>query len=35
VAEPAESLDVIRGGWSSVLDPRIPPAQKQRGDTSR
>ncbi len=32
--EPGEQLDVIRNGWSSALDPRIPPADKQRGITS-
>jgi len=29
-----ESLDIIRNGWSSTLDPRIPAADKERGITS-
>ena len=32
--EPAENVDIIRNGWSSTLDPRIPPAEKERGITS-
>ncbi len=32
--EPAESVDIIRNGWSSTLDPRIPPADKEKGITS-
>jgi 4-hydroxy-3-polyprenylbenzoate decarboxylase len=32
--EPAESVDIIRGGWSSALDPRIPAALKDRGVSS-
>ena len=33
-SEPSESIDVIRNGWSSTLDPRIPPADKEKGITS-
>ena len=33
-SEPSESVDIIRNGWSSGLDPRIPPADKERGITS-
>jgi UbiD family decarboxylase len=32
--EPSESVDIIKNGWSSALDPRIPPEDKQRGATS-
>jgi UbiD family decarboxylase len=32
--EPAESVDIIRNGWSSSLDPRIAPSDKARGVTS-
>jgi UbiD family decarboxylase len=32
--EPAEGIDVIRNAWSSALDPRIPPDEKERGVTS-
>jgi 3-polyprenyl-4-hydroxybenzoate decarboxylase len=32
--EPAESVDIVRDGWSSALDPRIPPEDKARGLTS-
>ena len=32
--EPAESIDIVRNAWSSALDPRIPPQEKQRGNTS-
>jgi UbiD family decarboxylase len=32
--EPAEGIDIIRDAWSSALDPRIPPADKERGVTS-
>jgi 4-hydroxy-3-polyprenylbenzoate decarboxylase len=32
--EPAESIDIVRNAWSSVLDPRIPPEAKERGKTS-
>ena len=33
-SEPSESVDIIRNGWSSTLDPRIPAADKERGITS-
>jgi len=32
--EPAEGIDILRNGWSSALDPRISPADKERGVTS-
>ena len=32
--EPADNIDIIRQAWSSALDPRIPPADKERGVTS-
>jgi 4-hydroxy-3-polyprenylbenzoate decarboxylase len=32
--EPSEQIDIIRNGWSSALDPRIPAEDKQRGVTS-
>jgi len=32
--EPADNIDIIRQAWSSALDPRIPPADKDRGVTS-
>jgi UbiD family decarboxylase len=32
--EPAESIDIVRNAWSSALDPRIPPQEKLRGNTS-
>lgn len=32
--EPAESVDIVRNGWSSSLDPRIAPSDKARGVTS-
>lgn len=32
--EPSESIDIIRSGWSSTLDPRIPPDKKLRGETA-
>jgi 4-hydroxy-3-polyprenylbenzoate decarboxylase len=32
--EPSETVDFIRNGWSSTLDPRIPPWEKERGITS-
>jgi UbiD family decarboxylase len=30
--DPSVSVDVIRGGWTSNLDPRLPPAQQEQGD---
>jgi UbiD family decarboxylase len=32
--EPCEGIDIVRNAWSSALDPRIPPADKDRGVTS-
>ncbi|HTS40929.1 MAG TPA: UbiD family decarboxylase [Xanthobacteraceae bacterium] len=32
--EPAEQIDIVRNAWSSALDPRIPPDQKDAGVTS-
>jgi UbiD family decarboxylase len=32
--EPADGIDIVRKAWSSALDPRIPPEQKERGVTS-
>jgi UbiD family decarboxylase len=32
--EPADGIDIVRNAWSSALDPRIPPEQKERGVTS-
>ena len=32
--EPSETIDIVRNAWSSALDPRIPPADKERGITS-
>lgn len=32
--EPESSVDIIRNGWSSILDPRIPPTEKARGNVS-
>jgi UbiD family decarboxylase len=32
--EPAEGIDILRNAWSSALDPRIAPADKERGVTS-
>ncbi len=32
--EPADGIDIVRNAWSSALDPRIPPDQKDRGVTS-
>jgi 4-hydroxy-3-polyprenylbenzoate decarboxylase len=32
--EPSEQIDIVRNAWSSALDPRIAPADKQRGITS-
>lgn len=33
-SEPSESFDIIRNAWSAALDPRIPPDEKQKGNTS-
>ncbi len=32
--EPADNIDILRNAWSSALDPRIAPADKERGVTS-
>jgi 4-hydroxy-3-polyprenylbenzoate decarboxylase len=32
--EPSEGIDIMRNAWSSALDPRIPPDDKERGVTS-
>jgi UbiD family decarboxylase len=32
--EPSENIDVLRNAWSSALDPRIAPADKDRGVTA-
>ena len=32
--EPSEQVDIIRNAWSSALDPRIAPADRNRGQTS-
>ncbi len=32
--EPAQGIDIIRNAWSSALDPRISPDDKERGVTS-
>jgi 4-hydroxy-3-polyprenylbenzoate decarboxylase len=31
-SDPATSIDIIRGAWSTPLDPRIEPARKAAGD---
>jgi UbiD family decarboxylase len=32
--EPSEQVDIVRGAWSSALDPRIPPDARASGQTS-
>jgi len=32
--EPSEAVDIIRGGWSSSLDPRLLPSDRDKGQTS-
>ncbi len=32
--EPSENIDIVRNAWSSALDPRISPDDKERGVTS-
>jgi 4-hydroxy-3-polyprenylbenzoate decarboxylase len=32
--EPAEGIDIVRNAWSSALDPRISPEDKERGVTA-
>lgn len=31
-SDPATSIDIIRGAWSTHLDPRIPPEEKEKGN---
>ena len=31
-SDPAESIDIIQGAWSTPLDPRIPPDKRARGE---
>ena len=31
-SDPATSIDIIKGGWSTPLDPRIPPWEKEKGN---
>ncbi|MGE3708554.1 MAG: UbiD family decarboxylase [Hyphomicrobiaceae bacterium] len=33
-SEPSEQVDIVRGTWSSALDPRIAPAARAAGQTS-
>ena len=33
-SEPSEQVDIVRGAWSSALDPRIAPDARARGETS-
>jgi 3-polyprenyl-4-hydroxybenzoate decarboxylase len=33
-SEASEAIDIIRNAWSSHLDPRIPPEEKDRGATT-
>ena len=33
-SDPATSIDIITGTWSTPLDPRISPEQKERGDNT-
>ncbi len=33
-SDPATSIDVIRGAWSTPLDPRIPPEEKAKGNNT-
>src|SRR5262249_9691197 len=32
--EPSEQIDVVRNAWSSALDPRISPRDRERGVTA-
>jgi UbiD family decarboxylase len=32
--EPSEQVDIVRNAWSSALDPRMTPADRNRGQTS-
>ena len=31
-SDPAESIDIIPNAWSTHLDPRIPPWEKEKGN---
>ena len=33
-SDPATSIDIIKGAWSTPLDPSIPPWEKDRGNTT-
>ena len=33
-SDPASSIDIIKGAWSTLLDPRIPPWDKEAGNTT-
>ena len=33
-SDPATSIDIINGAWSTLLDPRIPPWEKLAGNTT-
>jgi 4-hydroxy-3-polyprenylbenzoate decarboxylase len=33
-SDPASSIDIIHGTWSTPLDPRIPPEQKEQGNNT-
>jgi 4-hydroxy-3-polyprenylbenzoate decarboxylase len=33
-SDPATSIDIIKKAWSTPLDPRIPPEQKDKGDNT-
>ena len=31
-SDPETSIDIVKKAWSTPLDPRIPPEQRERGD---
>ncbi len=33
-SDPASSIDIVNGAWSTPLDPRIPPWEKEKGNTT-
>src|SRR5581483_3635867 len=33
-ADPAQSVEVVRGAWASLLDPRLSPARQASGETT-
>ena len=33
-SDPATSIDIIKGAWSTLLDPSIPPDEKDKGNTT-